>query len=60
MDGFDLPLTVGFFLIVTGILTWTGLAIAGVWWAFSLLEMVLDRIQGVKHRRRLVKIYRPG
>ena len=44
MAYFDIPLTVGFFLIVTGILTWTALAVAGFWHVFSWLETLIDRI----------------
>jgi hypothetical protein len=40
----DIPLTVGFFLIMTGILTWTAIAVAGVWHVFTWLEMLIDRI----------------
>jgi hypothetical protein len=55
MASFDIPLTVAFFLICTGILTWTALAIAGVWTVLGWLEALLDRIAP---RKRAVRIYR--
>jgi hypothetical protein len=55
MAHLDIPLTVGFFLIITGILTWTAFAIMGVWHVFGLLEKVCDRIT---RRKPVVRIYR--
>jgi hypothetical protein len=55
MANFDIPLTLGFFLIITGILTWTAFAIMGVWHVFGLLEKVCDRIT---RRKPVVRIYR--
>ncbi len=43
---FDIPLTIGFFLIVTGVLTWLAFAIYGCWLALTGLEKALDRITG--------------
>lgn len=57
MAHLDIPLTVGFFLIITGILTWTAIAVAGVWRVFTWLEALLDR---VTRQKRLVRIYRHG
>jgi hypothetical protein len=44
MNDFDIPLTIGFFLIVTGALTWTALAVFGFWQAFTALERLFERI----------------
>lgn len=58
MAHFDLTLTLGFFLIITGIITWAALAILGVFQAFSILEKVMNAIDANAHRRRLLRIYR--
>ena len=57
---FDLPLTIGFFLIITGILTWTALAVWSVWHVFGAIENTLDKWAATDERRRMLKIYRHG
>jgi hypothetical protein len=44
MANFDIPLTIGFFLIITGILTWTAFAVYGCYQVLTALERLLDRI----------------
>jgi hypothetical protein len=46
MAHLDIPLTVGFFLIVTGALTWLFIAIAGFWFVIDGLERLIDRLTG--------------
>lgn len=58
MAHFTISLThIVMFLMVTGILTWTILAIVGVWHVLTWLEQLCDR---VTQRKRLVRIYRHG
>lgn len=54
----DIPLTIGFFLIITGIITWAALAIIGVWHVLGLVEGVMNAIDAAANRRRMLKIYR--
>jgi hypothetical protein len=58
MANFSISLThIVVFLMISGILTWTILAIVGAWHVLTWLEKLCDR---AVRRERLVKIYRHG
>jgi hypothetical protein len=51
----DIPLTVGLFLMLTGILTWLAFAIIGCWHTISLLQKMTE---WAINARQPLKIYR--
>jgi hypothetical protein len=44
LSTFDVPMTMGFFLIVTGALTWLFIAITGFWFIIDALEKLIGRL----------------